>query len=261
MFNSLSHDKLSVQSNGPSECIHPLYGRVGHILSSVMVSSAFIIDLQSILQLRFSPLPPFSHASVSPRDNLILDFYSPQSHSNPAFGSKAPPHSGSLQTTDRPSTFTFFVVSTTRYRRPKLVVVPRAYGCVRKWRSLSPSVTFYRSMIRYRNPAVVPRSAMALNFAHLYTSACLIDIETRVNLILDRHGAINRNSHLQSRLLKDLSMDSLDTTEMFMVIEEEFGILIPDEEVIQFKTFDDIFEYISQNIKVEGCLTYLVDEY
>lgn len=52
-----------------------------------------------------------------------------------------------------------------------------------------------------------------------------------------------------SRLVEDLGADSLDTVEMLMAFEEEFGISIPDEQAMQMRTVKDIVELIdSKNL-------------
>lgn len=52
-----------------------------------------------------------------------------------------------------------------------------------------------------------------------------------------------------SRLIEDLGADSLDTVELLMAFEEEFGISIPDEEAMNMKTIKDIVDLIdSKNL-------------
>ena len=46
------------------------------------------------------------------------------------------------------------------------------------------------------------------------------------------------------RIIEDLGADSLDTVEMLMTLEENFGIVIPDEEAVNLKTVGDIAKYI-----------------
>ena len=48
----------------------------------------------------------------------------------------------------------------------------------------------------------------------------------------------------ESKLVEDLGADSLDTVEMLMAFEEEFGISIPDEEAMKIKTVKDIVDII-----------------
>lgn len=47
-----------------------------------------------------------------------------------------------------------------------------------------------------------------------------------------------------SRIVEDLGADSLDTVEMLMAFEEEFGISIPDDEVPNMKTIKNIIDLI-----------------
>ena len=41
--------------------------------------------------------------------------------------------------------------------------------------------------------------------------------------------------------------DDLDSVELIMSAEEEFGIEIPDEDVMNFKTVNDIVNYIEEH--------------
>ena len=42
---------------------------------------------------------------------------------------------------------------------------------------------------------------------------------------------------LDAKLKEDLELDSLDSVELIMSAEEEFGIEIPDEDVMNFKLY------------------------
>ena len=53
----------------------------------------------------------------------------------------------------------------------------------------------------------------------------------------------------ESKLVEDLGADSLDTVEMLMTLEEEFGIAIPDEEAMQLSTVKSIVELIERHQK------------
>ena len=46
--------------------------------------------------------------------------------------------------------------------------------------------------------------------------------------------------------VEDLGADSLDTVELVMALEEEFGIEIPDEDAEKMVTVGDAIKYIDQ---------------
>lgn len=47
-----------------------------------------------------------------------------------------------------------------------------------------------------------------------------------------------------SSFTSDLGLDSLDVVEVLMAVEEEFGIEIPDEVADNFKTPQEVIEYV-----------------
>ncbi|MFQ3886813.1 MAG: acyl carrier protein [Rickettsia conorii subsp. raoultii] len=49
-----------------------------------------------------------------------------------------------------------------------------------------------------------------------------------------------------SRFIEDLKADSLDTVELMMAIEVEYGIDIPDDEATKIKTVSDVIKYIKE---------------
>ena len=48
-----------------------------------------------------------------------------------------------------------------------------------------------------------------------------------------------------SRIKEDLGADSLDVLQLLMTIEEEHGIVIPDEALASFQTVQDIVDYLT----------------
>lgn len=46
----------------------------------------------------------------------------------------------------------------------------------------------------------------------------------------------------------DLGADSLDTVELVMALEEEFGVEIPDEDAEKIVTVKDAVDYINSNM-------------
>ena len=52
----------------------------------------------------------------------------------------------------------------------------------------------------------------------------------------------------EAKFVEDLGADSLDTVELVMALEEEFGIEIPDDDAEKAKTVGDVVEYINKKI-------------
>ena len=52
---------------------------------------------------------------------------------------------------------------------------------------------------------------------------------------------------LDADIMEDLGADSLDVVEMLMVLEDSFGIVIPDEDVQDIRTIGELCEYVAKN--------------
>jgi len=52
--------------------------------------------------------------------------------------------------------------------------------------------------------------------------------------------------------VEDLGADSLDTVELVMAFEEEFGLDIPDEDAEQMRTVGDAIRYLRDKSSGEG---------
>ena len=53
---------------------------------------------------------------------------------------------------------------------------------------------------------------------------------------------------MDSKLVEDLGVDSLDTVELLMSLEDEFGIQIPDEEAMQLTTVESIVNLVDSKL-------------
>ena len=72
--------------------------------------------------------------------------------------------------------------------------------------------------------------------------------EARVKeIIIDELGVEADKVTSDASFVDDLGADSLDTVELVMAFEEEFGIDIPDEDAEQMRTVGDAISYIEQN--------------
>lgn len=50
----------------------------------------------------------------------------------------------------------------------------------------------------------------------------------------------------EASFIDDLGADSLDTVELIMALEEEFGVEIPDEDAEKMATVGDAIRYVSE---------------
>ncbi|MBM3900589.1 MAG: acyl carrier protein [Verrucomicrobia bacterium] len=50
----------------------------------------------------------------------------------------------------------------------------------------------------------------------------------------------------EAKFIEDLGADSLDTVELVMALEEEFGVEIPDEEAEKLQTVGDVLKYVEE---------------
>ena len=51
----------------------------------------------------------------------------------------------------------------------------------------------------------------------------------------------------EAKFIEDLGADSLDTVELVMALEEEFGHEIPDEEAEKLQSVGDVIKYIEES--------------
>ena len=74
------------------------------------------------------------------------------------------------------------------------------------------------------------------------------DIADRVKkIVVDHLGAEEDKVVPEASFIDDLGADSLDTVELVMAFEEEFGIEIPDEAAEKIQSVQDAINYISEN--------------
>ena len=73
--------------------------------------------------------------------------------------------------------------------------------------------------------------------------------EKVISIISDELSVKIEDVKLDSELIQDLEIDELDSIELGMALEEEFGIEIPDEDIEEFKTVKDIVEYVKEKKK------------
>ncbi len=65
-------------------------------------------------------------------------------------------------------------------------------------------------------------------------------------IIAEQLGVEDKDITPQASFVEDLGADSLDTVELVMAFEEEFGIEIPDEEAEKIARVQDAVDYIEK---------------
>ena len=71
------------------------------------------------------------------------------------------------------------------------------------------------------------------------------------NVVVEQLGVKEQEVKPEASFVEDLGADSLDTVELVMAIEEEFGIEIPDEDAEKAKTVGEVVEYIDKKLKAK----------
>ena len=67
-------------------------------------------------------------------------------------------------------------------------------------------------------------------------------------IIVDKLGVEHSKIILEAKFIDDLGADSLDTVELIMQFEEEFGIEIPDEEAEHILSVGQAVDFISNQL-------------
>jgi acyl carrier protein len=67
------------------------------------------------------------------------------------------------------------------------------------------------------------------------------------SIIVEQLGVDAGEVNPEASFVEDLGADSLDTVELIMAFEEEFGIEISDEDAEKIKRVKDAVEYIEKN--------------
>ncbi|MAP71369.1 MAG: acyl carrier protein [Candidatus Marinimicrobia bacterium] len=66
-------------------------------------------------------------------------------------------------------------------------------------------------------------------------------------VIIDKLGVEEDKIVTEASFVDDLGADSLDTVELIMQLEEEFGLEIPDESAEKMTTVQSAVDYIEKN--------------
>lgn len=74
-------------------------------------------------------------------------------------------------------------------------------------------------------------------------------VEDKVKDIISEQLGVKKDEiKIESSFIDDLGADSLDTVEVVMALEEEFGIEIPDEDAEKITTVGQAVTYIDEKV-------------
>jgi acyl carrier protein len=76
-------------------------------------------------------------------------------------------------------------------------------------------------------------------------------VEKVKSIIAEQLGVKKEEVKDASSFIDDLGADSLDTVELVMALEEEFGIEISDEDAEKMRTVGDAIKYIEEKAKTQ----------
>lgn len=68
-------------------------------------------------------------------------------------------------------------------------------------------------------------------------------------IIVEQLGVKPEEVNADASFVDDLGADSLDTVELVMALEEEFGVEIPDEDAEKIGTVGDAIKYVEEKKK------------
>jgi acyl carrier protein len=74
-----------------------------------------------------------------------------------------------------------------------------------------------------------------------------VDTDKIRQIVADQLGVDVDEVTPEASFVDDLGADSLDTVELVMALEEEFGLEIPDEDAEKISTVDDAIKYIEEH--------------
>jgi len=75
----------------------------------------------------------------------------------------------------------------------------------------------------------------------------MADMDKIKAIIVEQLGVDESEVTPEAHFIDDLGADSLDTVELVMALEEEFGIEISDEEAEKIQTVGDVAKYIDEH--------------
>lgn len=75
----------------------------------------------------------------------------------------------------------------------------------------------------------------------------VVEIDKVKGIIAEQLSVDEADINMESSFIEDLGADSLDIVELVMALEEEFDLVIPDEDAEKIRTVGEIIKYIKEH--------------
>ena len=72
-------------------------------------------------------------------------------------------------------------------------------------------------------------------------------LEKIKDIMQEELGKDRNQVTLESDIIKDLGLDSLDIVTLIMAVEDEYGFTADDDEIVALKTVGEVVNYIEKN--------------
>lgn len=71
----------------------------------------------------------------------------------------------------------------------------------------------------------------------------------KIRFILSNQFEVEEDAiTMETNIIEDLGADSLDVVDMLMMLEDEFDVEIPDEEIEKMRTVSEVVTYIEEHM-------------
>lgn len=126
-----------------------------------------------------------------------------------------------------------------------------------KMNSIKSTISRLIAPISSNQRLCLRKYSLSANFSHLRKFSSAVDslnkeqVQERVFNVLkafDKVATSVPSFQSSASFTSDLGLDSLDVVEVVMAVEEEFGIEIPDDAADEFKTPQEVIDYVHSKL-------------
>jgi acyl carrier protein len=117
---------------------------------------------------------------------------------------------------------------------------------------MKEKVTRTKSLEKVKKIFPIGAGFANMNAIHRFDESLVKKLKKIISKYTDRPDLLNNIENLSSdtdiNFIKNLNIDSLDVVEIVVDIEDEFKIVIEDEELKAFKSFGDMYDLIERKL-------------